>query len=577
MVISLPQPFEVAHEWTWDNYAPHFQALADTHINTQNVDQWLDDWSALYSTFAETATWLHNLSNLDTNNQEADTNFQVFMQDIYPPVQKAQFELQTKLLESGLTPVGLDITLKQMRALNDIFCEDNLSLQVKETEVSRKYGRIYGSQSVEWGGEEKTLIAMQHFNAYPDRALRKKAWWAVAKRRLQDRETINNIWVELMDIRKQLYENVGYDNFRQYAWKAHQRIDYTPEDVMAFCEAIEQVVVPVMAKMREERRLQLNVESLRPWDTIMEPHDMAPDSNDRPSGQVYANGQELVEKSAAIFNQIDPELGSFFQTMRDKSWLSLNNTKGKRPGAYCASLPVSKGAFLFGNATGQTPDISMVLHEAGHAFHAFYTGDEPLIGTPKYPLEFAEVASMSMELLALPYLTEDKGGFFKDEKQLAHYVVNQLEGQLHSWSYQAVVILFQHWAYTHHDQASSPAECDKTWTDLWLRFSPSINYTGLEDWLATGWHRKQHIFGLPFYYIEYGLAQLGATQIWANALNDQPGALEAYRAGLKLGNRVSLPQLYNAAGAKLAFDSATLQQAVDLIVEQMEHWQARLA
>lgn len=575
MTETLPQPFEVARHWAWADYAPYYQALQETELTEANIDAWVANWSALYSTFSETGTWLRNYSNLDSNDEEADAQLKTFMHNLYPPVQKAQFDLQTKLLECGLTPHGLEITLRQMKASNDIFSEDNLPLLVQVDEVARGYGRIYGSQAVEWDGEEKTAIEMKNFNADSDRALREKAWRVISERRLEDRDAINDIWRELMGLRQQIYQNVGYDNYRQYAWKDRQRIDYSPEDVLSFCEAIEKVVVPIVARMREERRQKLGLETLRPWDAVLEPHDLAPDLYDSSAGAVYDGGDELIEKSAAVFKQVDPELATYFQTMSDKGWLHLDNSNGKRPGAYCATLPVSKGAFLFGNATGLAPDIGMVLHEAGHSFHAFYTADDPLVGGLRYPVEFAEVASTAMEFLGLPYLMKDQGGFF-DEAGAAHYIHEQLADQLHSWSYQAIVVLFQHWAYTNHDLATDPAECDKKWTELWHRFSPGIDYSGLENWVATGWHRKQHIYSFPFYYIEYALAALGAVQVWANAIDDQASALEAYRTGLKLGNRVSLPELFEAAGAKLAFDNETLQQAVDLLESQMAQWGKRL-
>ncbi len=573
---TLPQPFEVAREWTWEHYQPHYDKLEAVDLTTDNVDGWLADWTALYSTFSETFTWFSITSNLDANDKDAEKALNNFMSTVYPPLQTAQNKLQKKLLESGLTPDGLDITLKQMQMLAEIFAEVNLPLDVKENEIAREYGKVYGSQSVEWDGEDKTLVEMKKYNADADRDVREQAWRAVADRRLQDRETINGIWVQLMDIRKQQYENLDLENYREYAWRARQRTDYNPEDSIAFCEALEQVVVPVVAKIRENRRQWMGLETLRPWDTVIEPHDAEPELDQRPEVNLYDDGRQLITKSNAVFDQLDGELGGFFKTMDDNQWLSLENSKGKRPGAYCASLPVSKGAFIFGNATKQISDIGTVLHEAGHAFHAFYTSNEPRIGVRSYPFEFAEVASMSMELLALPYLLDEKGGFFSEEA-LAYYLIDQLEGALQSWSYQAVVVLFQHWAYTNHDLASDPAECDKAWTDIWMRFSPGVDYSGLEDWVATGWHRKQHIFSYPFYYIEYALAQLGAIQVWANSLENATDALEAYRGGLKLGNRVSLPELFGSVGAKLAFDADTLQQAVDLMNEQIDAWKAKLS
>ena len=339
-----------------------------------------------------------------------------------------------------------------------------------------------------------------------------------------------------------------------------------------FAKAAEEVVVPTLKKLRDERLKQLGLDSLRPWDTVAETHEVELDALNRPALKPYDTIDEFVSNGEQVFKQIDGELGVFFQTMREKNLLDLDGRKGKAPGAYCSLHPVERQPFIFQNAVGKAGDVATLLHEAGHAFHVAYSfGSEAphITGFFGIPSEFAEVASITMELLGMPYLD----GYF-NKADSARYQVEQLNAMIFRWSYIPIVVLFQHWVYTNHDLATDPAECDKKWTELWLRYMPGINYDSLDDWVATGWHRKLHIFMIPFYYIDYALAQLGAVQIWRNALNDWSSALEAYRSSLKLANSRTLPELYAAAGVKFAFDAETLQQAMDLINEQINKLKA---
>jgi oligoendopeptidase F len=266
-----------------------------------------------------------------------------------------------------------------------------------------------------------------------------------------------------------------------------------------------------------------------------------------------------------MFQQVDPQLGEYFAIMRQEDLLDLENRKGKAPGAYCATFQAAERPFIFVNAVGLHDDVQTLLHEGGHAFHAFESGHLSFHQL-ELPLEFAEVASMAMELLAAPYLTTDQGGFYAPE-EASRARVELLESQLRFWPYMAVVDAFQHWVYENHQAARDPDNCDARWAELWSRFMPDVDWSGLEPEMVTGWQRKEHIFEEPLYYVEYGLAQSGAIQIWRNALNDQAGAVAAYRRALSLGGSVPLPELYAAAGARFAFDAATLGQAVNLIEE----------
>jgi oligoendopeptidase F len=299
------------------------------------------------------------------------------------------------------------------------------------------------------------------------------------------------------------------------------------------------------------------VESLRPWD-LEAPLPGAP------ALTPFANVQELEARSEAVLHHVDPAFGNYFATMRCEDLLDLENRKGKAPGGYCATFEVVKRPFIFMNAVGLADDVRTILHEAGHAFHAFESAPLAYSQQRDVPMEFAEVASMAMELLASPYLKQSDGGFYGQEAYVRARI-EHLEDMLCFWPYMAVVDGFQHWAYTHPQRATDPAQCDDAWDRLWQRFMRGQDWSGLDDERVTGWHRKLHLYGYPFYYVEYGLAQLGAVQVWRNALRDQPTAVAAYRSALALGGTRSLPELFTAAGGRFAFDIETVGEAVDLI------------
>jgi oligoendopeptidase F len=360
-----------------------------------------------------------------------------------------------------------------------------------------------------------------------------------------------------MEIRKQKAANAGMDNYRSFQWQQNRRFSYTPENCKEFHQAIEAVVVPAAQRIYKKRRQQLAVDTLRPWDLKVDP-------SGRPPLQPFSNIEEMEGKAEAIFKQVDPELGAYFSTMRQENLLDLDNRKGKAPGGFCTSFPVVKRPFIFMNAVGVHRDVQTLLHEAGHAFHNFEKSHLPYYPQWDVNMEFSEVASMAMELLAAPYLNEEHGGYYS-KADAARARIEHLESSICFWPYMAVVDAFQHWVYENADAATNPDHCDAKWGELWDRFMVGVDYSGFEDEKVTGWHRKLHIFLVPFYYVEYGLAQLGAVQVWNNALQDQATTLRNYRKALSLGGTVSLPELYETAGARLAFDAQTLGEAVTLM------------
>lgn len=565
MEFSFPTSPDRLIKLTWADFKPYYEDLQARSLDASQVEAWLNDWSRLDETLDELCNRLYVAMSANTADQEVKALYFRFLDSIYPPSEEAEQQLKKKLLGSGLEPAGFAIPLRNMRTQSDLFRPANLPLEAEEQKLNSEYDKIIGAQTVEWEARELTVAQLRLVLQDLERDTREHAWQLMANRQLADRQAINELWQKLLALRLKMAENTGEPDYRALRWKQMLRFDYTPEDCERFHQAIEAVVVPAARRINARRQQRLGVECLRPWDLDVDPLN-------RERLKPYERLDELKSKTASIFRQVDPRFGKYFETMMAEDLLDLENRKNKAPGGYCTSFPAAKRPFIFMNAVGLHDDVQTLLHESGHSFHNFEASRLPYIHQRHAPMEFAEVASMGMELLASPYLAKSKGGFYS-EKDAARARIEHLEGSILFWPNMAVVDAFQHWVYTHPAQAGSPDQCDATWTDQWARFMPGVDYSGLEDVLASGWHRKLHIHTVPFYYVEYGLAQLGATQVWRNALSDQAGAVARYRHALTLGGTVTLPELYQAAGGRLAFDSATLQAIVDLMektISQLE-------
>jgi oligoendopeptidase F len=570
MFASFPKTVQEALGWEWSQYAPYFNDLAARPLTAATVNDWLADASQLGKLLFEVSARLYIATTIDTTDPEIERRYHHFLETIDPPSKQATNRLDRKLLDSGLKPAGFEIPLRNTRAQVELFREENLPLKTQEEKLSMEYYKITSAQTVRWDGKELTLPQVRPLYQSPDRAVREQLWRAEMERRLQDRDALNDLWVKMLGVRRQIAANADCADFRAYKWRQLTRFDYTPDDCATFHKAIEQVVVPAAARIYERRRQRLGVDILRPWDGD---YNLNVHPTDLPALKPFQTVDTLQHTCGAMFQRVDPELGHYFQIMRDEHLLDLDSRKGKAPGGYCHSLPMTGRSFIFMNAVGIHDDVQTMLHEAGHAFHGFESLRLPYFQQTEPPMEFCEVASMSMELLAAPYLPASEGGFYTED-EAARARAEHLEGLICFWPYMAVVDSFQHWVYLYPAAAADPAQCDAKWSELWDRFMVGIDYGGLEDIKMTGWHRKLHIFEVPFYYVEYGLAQLGAVQVWANALDDQSNAVVQYRKALSLGGMVTLPQLFATAGAKFAFDVPTMNRAIGLIENTLARLEA---
>ena len=554
---ALPDVAIELADWEWTDIEVHYLNLEAMSLDPGTVGDWLAAWSRIRGLVLEARERLYVAKTLDTADEARESRYNDFLEKIDAPAEEHEQVLKKMLLESDLEPEGFEIPLRNLRAQAKLFQEANLPLLVEEKKLASEYDKIIGAQSVEWEGEKITIPRLYRELERPNRETREKAWKLAMGCYQADRSTINEVWTSLFELRSEIAANADLPDYRAFAWQERLRLEYTPDDCMEFHESIESVVVPAAARIMERRREALKLDALRPWD-------LQTDTFGRQPLEPFSTAKELIGRASNIFHAVDPALGDYFDQMDSGDLLDLDNREGKAPGGYAEHFLTVRRPFIFMNAVGSAGDVRTMLHEGGHAFHVFEFAHLPYVQQMTIPHEFAEVASMSMELLSAPYLTTDNGGFYS-EPDAARARINHLEGIVLFWPYMAVVDAFQHWAYANSQAAVDPDSCDMEWARLWDRFLAGVDWNGLEQEKMTGWHRKLHIFRYPFYYVEYGLAQLGAVQVWKNAMEDQAGAVKQYREALALGGTAPLVELYRRAGAKLAFDAKTLGEAVSLI------------
>jgi len=546
--------------WTWEDLAPSFAELEAADVSSKNLESWLKEWSNASAIGDEIYNRLYAATTINTADESAAQRLEGFMENTYPKLKSAEQKLKEKLLASGLRVNGMDISLRNMKAEAELFNEENLTLEAREEKLNNEHDKIMGAQVIDWQGEKRTARQMEAILWDPNRETRRAGWEKLAERQLADREAINDGWVEYMKLRGQIAANAGEAGYRDYRWKQLLRFDYTPDDCKSFHQAIEEAVVPAVNRLMERRRRAIGDNRLRYYDIFF-------DLSGKPALHPFKDARELTDKSANIFTQVDPVFGGYLRQMDQEGLLDLDNRPNKAAGAYCTQFSHVKQSFIFANAVGIHDDVQTVLHEGGHAFHNYESFKLPYFhqfAENNLPMEFAEVASMGMEFLSAPYLDESHGGFYSlSDANRAR--VDHIESSLVFWPYMAIVDAFQHWVYERPQEGSDPNKCDQKWAELERRFRPHLDWSGYEEIMKTGWQRKNHIHHVPFYYIEYGLALLGAVQIWANAIKDQSGAVRLYRQALALGGTATLPDLFKAAGVKLAFDANTLKTGVDLM------------
>lgn len=552
----------------WKTIKPHFDALERESLAPDKVAAWLEGWSDLEKHLAEARTRAYRAMTENTADAEAERQYLHMVEQIGPKVQVAAQTLKAKLLgiEDFAPKAEHRGMLERLRAEAELYRPENVPILTELEVLDAEYNKMVGAMSVSFDGQELTLEIASQRLLEPDRERREFAWHAIYDRWLEDRERLDALFLKMLALRRQLARNAGLSDYREYIWRAYARFDYRPEDCRTFHEAIRTNVVPLTSRLLEQDRVAFGVQTMRPWDYDFR---FPLDPMGREPLKPFSSVQELVEGGQRIFSAVDPELGAQFGAMR-AGFLDLESRPGKAPGGYCEYFPISRMPYIFMSAVGTHDDLNTLLHEGGHAFHGFAFGaSQSLYWNYWSPMEFAELGSMAMELLAHPYLERSRGGFYSaDDARRAR--TEHLRSILRFLPYMAIVDAFQHWIYAEAPEQLSARDLDSKWDELWDAFSPGVDWTGLEEVKRSRWHRQGHIFGNPFYYVEYGMAQLGALQVWRNALQDQARALEAYKRSLALGYTRKVPELFAAAGARFAFDTDMVGSLVALIEDHLE-------
>lgn len=566
MLPKLPESPEAWSQADWATIEAPYAQLAAAPLDESTADAWLAAWSRLEELLTEAASLAMIAYTTDTRDPGREATHLRFSTDILPKATEASVGLARRLLESGITRPGLETALKRFRASADIFRPENVAHQSALEAVSADYQRITGKMTANWDGEELPLPRLQPFLKSADRRVRERAFRAMAAPYVAEREPLAALFDQVLLHGRAIAENSGFSSYLEYIFPAKYRFDYTPDDCRRLHDAIEERVVPAVARAMRARAEQLGLESLRPWDVQVDPW--------RPGdGRAFSDGEELAARAGLAFEAVDPVFGEYFRIMQREALLDLDSRAGKAPGGYCDTLHFRGRPFIFMNSAGVREDVTTLLHEAGHAFHAFESHQQPLIWQRHPTSEAAELASMSMELLAEPYLASPAG--FYDEGTARTAELEHLEDILLGLAHIASVDAFQSWLHTALE-ARDPVQRDRMWLELRERFEPEVDWEGLTEERVARWYRQLHIFLYPFYYIEYAIAQLGALQVWRNARQDQASAVRAYREALALGATASLPDLYRAAGARLTFDAHGVGELVDLVEERMEELRAGL-
>lgn len=553
----LPEAVDLT---TWERIEPWYQKLLAEPVDTpEQLEAWLSAAGELNAAVGQEGVSRYVAMTCQTDDPDRESAYLAFVRDIEPKLKPYLNDVRNKYLDApgraGLSESRYHVYNRSLENRRALYREANIPRETKLAELEQRYQKMIGAMTVEFEGQERTLAQLAPFLERTDRGIRQQAWELAANRRLVDRDALDDLFDQMKELRIEIAREAGFDDFVAYSFKNRERFDYDAADSIRFHEAVEKAVVPLAREIQEKRREALGIKSLRPWDLAVDPFGREP-------LKPFEDVDKLAEGAEAIFRDVDPELGAQFAFMRDRNLLDLANRKGKAPGGYQTTFEADRLPFIFMNAVGVDGDVRTLLHEGGHAFHTLAARGEPLAAYRDAPIEFCEVASMAMELLGagVPDPFYDKADAERSYRGL-------LEGIVTILPWIATVDAFQHWLYTHPDHTRDHRRA--AWRDLVKRFGGEVDWTDQENARDHSWHRQLHIFLYPFYYIEYGIAQLGALQIWKRSLTDRAGAVASYRSALALGGSKPLPQLFEAAGAKFALDEALIASLMGAVGEEL--------
>lgn len=535
--------------------------LAEDIASAEQLEAWVRKRSELNAAFDQAGAVLYIQMTCQTDDKRKAGAYQDFIEKVVPATEPLEDQLNRKFLADNrkfpLDQSRYGLYIRSVQVGIELFRTENIPLSTQVGLLAQEYQSINGAMTVVFEKQERTLPQMGKFLQDPDRNLREKAWRAVTQRRLIDKDRLEGLFDKMRRLRHQIANNAGFENFMEYKFKSLCRFDYTPEDCRQYHRSVGELVVPLWERILKRRRNELGVEALRPWDLSVDPLG-------RPALKPFDDIEELIAGCGRIFCKIDPELGEEFSAMARQGALDLESRKGKAPGGYQSALAEARRPFIFMNAVGVDSDIWTLLHEGGHAFHVTATADLPIYEYRHAPMEFCEVASMAMEMLGMEHLAE-----FYNPEERARSKRAHLEGLVWTLQWVATIDAFQQWIYLHPNH--SPDERRVEWIRVRRQFDGNVvDWSGLEEESSFSWHQQLHIFEVPFYYIEYGIAQLGALQLWNNSRRDLAGAVARYRSALALGGSEPLPRLYGQAGICFDFSRQTIAPLVELIQTELE-------
>lgn len=556
----LPQNLNITD---WQVLEPYFSELLNREITDKSsLEQWLKDQSELEAAVSEDACWRQIKMTCDTENKKLEEAFNFFCMQIQPQIQPMADALNKKLMAtpllSELEPEKYHTYLRSIRKSIELFREENIPLQAEMSVLQQQFGQITGAMMVTVNGEEYTLQQAAKFLENADRKLREEVYHKIQERRLLDKEKLDKLYDQLIILRNKEAQNAGFENYRNYRFKELGRFDYTKEDCYQFHAAVKLHVLPLVNAIYQKKKEKLGLDVLRPWDMDAEPEGTKPL---RP----FTNGDDLLKKSIECFQNLRPFFGQCLQKMKELNHLDLESRKGKAPGGYNCPLAESGAPFIFMNAAGQMNDVTTMLHEGGHAVHSFLAHPLELSGFKEYPMEIAEVASMAMELFTMNHWES----FFDNDQDLQRAKEHQLERVITIFPWIAIIDKFQHWIYEH--PAHTHEERTTAWVNTLAEFQDNvIDYSGLDTYRSNAWQRQLHLFEVPFYYIEYGIAQLGAIGMWMQYKNNAEHALDNYSNALALGATKTLPELYKTAGLEFDFSPEKIKVLMDFVKGEMD-------
>ena len=546
---------------TWADIEPLYFNLQQRDISSfDGLKKWLTDLSELEAAISEYLGWLYIRMTCDTQNKQLSDAYTFFIEEINPKVEPYVDLLNKKLINSpSLDKLDsrFSVYVKQVENSIRIFREENIPLHAEQSVKEQQYGLIAGAMTVEVDGKTLTLQQASNILKDPNREKRKNVYHLISSRRLQDRLKLDELFNELVKIRTKVAQNSGFKNYRDYKFVELDRFDYTPEDCIEFHQSVEKSVVPVLNELAVSRKKEMGLDSLKPWDLQVDPLG-------RPDMRPFEKGSEMLDQSIRCFTDIDPYFGTVLQTLKDKKYVDLDSRIGKAPGGYNYPLYESGVPFIFMNASGSLRDVITMVHEGGHAIHSMLTTELDFIGFKELSSEVAELASMSMELISMEHWHH----FFPNEEELKRAKREQLQGVIETLPWITCVDAFQQWIYLNPEH--SVEERTAHWLKTVKRFSSSlVDWSENQPALEAMWQKQLHIFEVPFYYIEYGIAQLGAIAVWRNYKTEPKNAISQYKEALKLGHSTSIPEIYKAAGIRFDFSETYIRELIGFVREEL--------